>query len=108
MVSEIETYDEFCDLVKDELVVIDVYASWCGPCKIISPLFEELSERYLKLKCYKINCDNPQIEQFLTEYKVNSLPSFYFLINGTVVDSFSGCNKKKLEELFKNLNGVTL
>jgi thioredoxin 1 len=70
-------------------VLVDFWATWCGPCKMIAPLLEELAQEYeSKLKVGKINIEeNPRIP---TQYGVMSIPTLMFFKKGQVVDQVSG------------------
>uniref|UniRef100_A0A1A9ZLV0 Thioredoxin domain-containing protein n=1 Tax=Glossina pallidipes TaxID=7398 RepID=A0A1A9ZLV0_GLOPL len=79
----------------DKLIVIDFYASWCGPCKIISPKLEELSVQYSdKALVLKVNVDD--CEEIALEYNVTSMPTFVFMKNRQIIDIFVGGNPEKL------------
>ena len=56
---------EFANEVKDGLVLVDFYADWCGPCKMLSPLLEEINSEDENIKIVKVNVDN---SQFLANY----------------------------------------
>ena len=74
--------------VKDTLIVVDFWASWCGPCKMLAPIFEELSNEMTDVKFCKVNVDEePELSN---QFKVNSIPSLFFIKNGTVVDMSVG------------------
>ena len=70
-------------------VVVDFWAEWCGPCKAIAPVIDELSEEYLgKVKFGKINVDFNQ--QTAMNYGIRSIPSLLFFNNGSVVNQIIG------------------
>lgn len=65
-------------------VVVDFSATWCGPCKMLGPVLEEVSEDYSDIKFYNIDVDeNPQIAQ---EYGITNIPAVFFLKDGQVTD----------------------
>lgn len=70
-------------------VLVDFYADWCGPCKMMSPALDKISEEYAgKAKVVKINVDeNPEVAQ---QYGVMSIPNFKFFKGGQVVDEALG------------------
>jgi thioredoxin 1 len=74
-------------------VVIDVYATWCGPCKMMGPVFEELSKELGdKYKFVKINIDEDR--DTAIQYSVSSIPTFLFIKNGNLVAKESGYMSK--------------
>ncbi len=83
------------DVLKSEQpVVVDFWAPWCGPCRIVSPVIEELAENYQgKVKVGKLNVDdNPQTAQ---TYGVMSIPSVLFFKNGQPVKTMVGAQPKE-------------
>lgn len=74
--------------------VVDFWASWCGPCKMIAPIIEELSEEYSgKAEFGKVNVDdNPQLS---SKYRVLSIPTLLVFNNGTVVETLVGFRPKQ-------------
>jgi thioredoxin 1 len=68
----------------ESLVVIDLYADWCGPCKMLAPVIEELEHEYPDVKFGKINVDNePEITAL---FKVQSIPYIALVKNNTFLD----------------------
>ena len=83
-------------LKSDKLVLIDFYADWCGPCKMMSPIIDEIAEEVGdKIKVGKINVDENQ--ELAMEYEVMSIPTIIILQNGEVKNSFVGV--RKMEEI---------
>ncbi|CAG9861167.1 unnamed protein product [Phyllotreta striolata] len=81
------------------LIVLDFSASWCGPCKMISPKLDELVTTYPDVLIVKIDVDD--CEELAVEYNIKSMPTFVFLKNRETVASFSGANFEKLDETIK-------
>ena len=68
----------------ESLVVIDLYADWCGPCKLLTPVMEELEREYPDVKFGKINVDNePELTAL---FKVQSIPYIALVKNNTFLD----------------------
>lgn len=87
----------------DKLVVIDFYATWCGPCKLIAPFLEEQAEKY-KERVVVLKVDVDEVEELVGEYGVQVMPTFIFMSKGKHLDTLSGSNKDKLLDLIeKNL-----
>ncbi|KIW60318.1 thioredoxin [Exophiala xenobiotica] len=87
----------------DKLVVVDCFATWCGPCKVIAPelvKFSESPEFKDKVAFYKIDVDEvPDIAQ---ELGVRAMPTFMLFKNGEKVGEVVGANKKALEQAIKD------
>ncbi|XP_043800744.1 thioredoxin-2-like [Apis laboriosa] len=79
----------------DQLVVIDFFAVWCGPCKIIGPKVEELSLEMEDVIFLKVDVD--ECEDIVGEYEITSMPTFVFIKNNKVLENFSGANYDKLK-----------
>ena len=87
-----------------KLVVIDFWASWCGPCKQIKPKFAELSGRgAFKKKAVFLSVDVDANRAAMQEHGVSSMPTFLFMRAGKEVDRFSGADAAKLEEKIEAL-----
>ena len=86
----------------DGLVVVDFYADWCGPCKMLSPLIAELSEENQEIAFYKVNVDENQ--DLAMEYGVMSIPTVLFLKNGETVAVEVGVKPKSYYEQILDAN----
>ncbi len=82
-------------LDSDKLSVIDFWAEWCGPCRAIGPVIEELSKDYEgKVNIGKVNVDvNPEVSM---NYGITSIPAILFIKNGEVVDKQIGAVPKSV------------
>ncbi|MBE5951033.1 MAG: thioredoxin [Lachnospiraceae bacterium] len=84
-------------------VLVDFYADWCGPCKMLAPIIEALAPEYEgKVKIGKLNVDNaPDTAQ---KYGIMSIPTLLFIKNGEVVNKIVGLvSKADLEEALNSL-----
>ncbi len=76
-------------LQSDLPVMVDFYADWCGPCKMVGPIVEQLAEEYAgKIKVGKINVDENMT--LASQYRIMSIPAIMFFKNGQVADQIIG------------------
>ncbi len=75
-------------------VMVDFWAAWCGPCKMIAPTIEELAEEYNgKIKVCKLNTDeNPEVA---SQHQIMGIPSLLFFKDGKLIDKIVGAASKK-------------
>jgi len=95
MAVKLTTQSSFQKDVLDDkdTVFVDFYADWCGPCKVTSPLIDELSEELKNIKFLKVDVDsNPQLAQ---QYSIFSIPTFMIFKGGQVVSQFVGAMGKE-------------
>jgi thioredoxin 1 len=80
-------------LKATDLVLVDFWAVWCGPCRMVAPIVDELSKEYTgKLKVLKLNTDeNPDIAG---KYRIMGIPTLMFFRNGQTVDQVVGAVPK--------------
>lgn len=88
-------------LKSDIPVLVDFYADWCGPCKMMAPVVDELAGEYEgKIKVGKINVDNCQ--DIAGKYGIMTIPTFMVIKNGEVLERVSGAfPKAQIEDLIK-------
>ena len=89
-VKQINEADFENEVLKSTVpVLVDFYADWCGPCKMVAPTMEKLSEQYVgKVKFVKINVDDNQ--GLSSKYDIMSIPTAMLFKNGSVEDSIIG------------------
>ncbi|MEF8783598.1 MAG: thioredoxin [Haloarculaceae archaeon] len=80
-----ETFEE---AVSDGLVILDFWAEWCGPCKALEPVIEELVEEYPRLRVAKIDADDN--EAAMDNFGVRSIPTMILFKHGEPVEVFAG------------------
>jgi thioredoxin 1 len=83
----------FKDEIKDGLVLVDCWAEWCGPCRMVAPVLEEVSKEYSdKVSIKKLNVDDNQM--VAQEMGIQSIPTLLLFKNGTLVDKAIGALPK--------------
>jgi thioredoxin 1 len=98
------TDSNFHELIQGEKpVVVDFWAEWCGPCRMIGPIIEELAESYDgQVIIGKVNVD--ENDEISTEYGILSIPTVLFFKNGELVNKHVGAaSKAVIEEKLKEL-----
>lgn len=80
-------------LDNEQLVVIDFWAEWCGPCRMISPIIDELAEEYAdKVYIGKVNVD--ENDDVVEKYGIRNIPTILFIKNREIVDKKVGASSK--------------
>ncbi len=84
----------FADTVKEGVVMVDFWAPWCAPCRMVAPVLDELSVEYEgQLKIVKLNVDeNPKVAQ---QYSVTSIPTLIIFKNGELAERTVGAGPKQ-------------
>jgi thioredoxin 1 len=90
---------------KNKFAIVDFYATWCPPCKIMDPITREIAEKYKDKAAFgKINTDQNQTAAM--QYQIRYIPTFYLFKDGNIITNFSGAKRKKdfieiIEKLLK-------
>lgn len=91
---------EFKDKIKGKKVLIDCYASWCGPCRMLSPIIDEVAKSTKEIEFFKLDVDDA--EDVSSEYGIMSIPTILLFEEGKLVKQHTGfMPKEELEEFIK-------
>lgn len=98
-----KTAVEFVSAVKESPVTFVKWsASFCGPCKRIQPLYDELAETYKSAKFLVAEADETEFEKLAEAYSISALPTFQVFVDKKLVDSFAGADSKKLKKFVED------
>ena len=102
MVESLTTLEDF-EKINNEYFVIDFGATWCGPCRMIGPIFEKLGKEYETISFYKVDIEKSQ--ELSQKFNVTGLPTFLFFHNKELVKDLTlmGANQQKLKENLESL-----
>jgi thioredoxin 1 len=102
---KVATNTNFEELLQDsKLVIVDFWATWCGPCRMISPILDELEEELKdQITVVKVNVDDA--DEIAAQFRIMSIPTLLFVKNGQIVDKTVGAMPKPalLERIKANL-----
>lgn len=100
-----ESLEQCKEQMKSGLVILDFFATWCGPCKTISPFLDEISEEYLdKVRVIKVDVDKDQLKPLVASHGVRGIPTLVFLKDGVVDSTIVGVTSKmKIIEKFEKI-----
>lgn len=82
MIVHVENKEQFVAYTKNERVLVDFYADWCGPCQMLSPIIEELAKEEENLLILKVNVD--EVSALAKEYGISSIPSLIYFEKGEI------------------------
>ena len=103
--AKVATNRNFNELLQDsKLVVVDFWATWCGPCRMLSPILDEVEEEMKdKISVVKVNVDDA--DEIAAQFRIMSIPTLLFFKNGQVVDKTVGAMPKPalVEKINANL-----
>ena len=96
MIEYINDQNKFNEFIKEGTVLIDFFATWCGPCKMLSPVIEQVEGEHPELKVVKVDVD--EAPAIAAKYGIQAIPTLFLLKDGKMVDKRMGyLNKNQLE-----------
>ena len=97
MVKEITNHTEFENVLKEnDIVLADLFATWCGPCRMQAPIIDEYAEENASVKVIKVDVDNNM--QIAMEYQVESIPTLLVFKKGELKKKLVGLTEKSVIE----------
>ena len=88
-IIEITSKDQFDEAIKSEnLTVVDFWAVWCGPCRVLKPLLHKIAGEHPEIQLLTVDVD--QNQELAAQYDINSIPAVFFFKNWEIVDNFVG------------------
>ena len=101
--QSISSVSAFSDLLNSNRnVIVDFYADWCGPCKVIAPVIEGYAAAKPHITFVKVNVDEAQ--ELTAKYGVTDIPTFMGFVNGSKVGEVRGGNKSEIEKMMAGMN----
>jgi thioredoxin 1 len=96
------TEKNFAEHTQEGVVILDFHAAWCGPCRMLGPVLEEVEQENEGVKVVKVNVDDNQ--ELATQFNVSSIPKLVFLNGGINVGEMVGLqNKEAIKEKLKTV-----
>lgn len=84
--------DEFDAIISNGLTLVDFYADWCGPCKMLSPILEDLDNEYPDINFVKVNVDDNM--EIADRYTIMSIPMVFIFKDGEIISKMVGYQPK--------------
>lgn len=97
---ELINNQEFDVKIKEGIVVVDFFAEWCGPCKMLAPVLIEISKEMKDVRFYKVDIDKDN--ELVKRFNVLSVPTLLLFKDGVLVSKTLGYSPKNLIEIFIN------
>lgn len=94
--------EDFNELIKDDIVIVDFYANWCGPCRMLAPVLEELAKERGSVKIVKVDVD--EHNDLARKYGIMSIPTLMYFKNGNLEKTTLGFISK--EQIMENVNNL--
>jgi thioredoxin 1 len=100
-----KTYKEYKNLFDElsDIIIVDFYADWCGPCKKLAVSFKEWCKEFKKLSIIKVDVDNDEFDDLKEKYEVKGIPRILIFNNGNLIKDITG---NRPDDILKVLNKV--
>ena len=113
MTQEVKSVDEFHNILdeavqNDTYIIVDFYTTWCGPCKQLAPVYEELAQEYSEDKTIKfLKVDVQELEELGDEYEIFSIPTLKNNEKNTINIFIGICNTNTITNSITNIISIT-
>ncbi|PSN48113.1 Thioredoxin-2 [Blattella germanica] len=94
--------NKLTEIGDQALVVVEFYATWCGPCKQLMPKVELLPQEFPDIHVLKIDVD--ECEELTVDYSIQAMPTFVFIKKNQTLESFTGANIEQVKKLINKYN----
>ena len=92
MIIHPKTVSEFDTLINNDNILVDFFTTWCGPCKMLSPIIEEIAEENKDLTVIKVDVE--ELRELGMRYGIQAVPSLFHFRNGKLVNKVMGYQSK--------------
>ncbi len=101
MVHSVQSEAEINGIIANfpDLVVVDAFATWCGPCKVLAPKLDLMQQMYPTIKIIKLDVE--EISSFADKHDISAMPTLLFFKNGKEVDRVTGANEPLINKTIK-------
>ena len=101
MIQVIHTEQEIQQIIQSfrGLIVIDVFATWCGPCKLLSPKLDKMQQEFPNVKFIKVDVD--EVSNFADKNEITAMPTIIFIKNSVEVNRITGLNDVHISNMIK-------
>lgn len=105
-VTEIASLQQFDNVIgkKEKLSIVDFYATWCGPCKAVSPIFDRMAQAIPEVEFARVDVD--KAADIAMKYEVKAMPTFLLFQNGKKVEAIVGADIKRITLSIEKYSGV--
>ena len=93
-IKDYQELEVIFNINKDKLVIVDFFATWCGPCRMLSEMLNSLSDEELK-DVIVVKVDVDESEDLMTKYSIRSIPTMIYFKNGEMIDRTTGGMNKE-------------
>ncbi|GME67163.1 unnamed protein product [[Candida] boidinii] len=88
------------EVLPSDIALVDFFATWCGPCKAVSPIIEKFSKDYQgKVNFFKVDVD--ESSDIAMEYRISAMPTFILFKNGSKVEEVVGANPRAVQQIIE-------